>query len=74
MIVCIAEKPSVARDIAAVLGATKRKDGYIEGNGYCVTWTYGHLCSLKEPHDYDSSLKAWRMGDIPIIPESLASR
>ncbi len=69
MIVCIAEKPSVARDIAAVLGATKRKDGYIEGNGYCVTWTYGHLCSLKEPHDYDSSLKAWRMGDIPIIPE-----
>lgn len=59
----------MARDIAAVLGATKRKDGYIEGNGYCVTWTYGHLCSLKEPHDYDSSLKAWRMGDIPIIPE-----
>lgn len=69
MIVCIAEKPSVARDIAAVLGATKRKDGYIEGNGYCVTWTYGHLCSLKEPHDYDSRLKAWRMGDIPIIPD-----
>ncbi len=69
MIVCIAEKPSVARDIAAVLGATKRKDGYIEGNGYCVTWTYGHLCSLKEPHDYDSHLKAWRMGDIPIIPD-----
>ena len=51
MIVCIAEKPSVARDIAEVLGAHTRKEGYIEGNGYQVTWTFGHLCTLKEPHD-----------------------
>lgn len=52
MIVCIAEKPSVARDIADVLGAKTKKDGYIEGNGYQVTWTFGHLCTLKEPHSY----------------------
>ena len=52
MKVCIAEKPSVAREIADVLGATERKNGYIEGNGYQVTWTFGHLCTLKEPHDY----------------------
>ena len=52
MIVCIAEKPSVARDIANVLGATTSKQGYIEGNGYQVTWTFGHLCELKEPDDY----------------------
>ena len=52
MIVCIAEKPSVARDIAEVLGAHTRKEGYIEGNGYQVTWTFGHLCTLKEPHEY----------------------
>ena len=52
MIVCIAEKPSVARDIADVLGAKEKKDGYIEGNGYQVTWTFGHLCTLKEPHEY----------------------
>ena len=52
MIVCIAEKPSVARDIADVLGAREKKDGYIEGNGYQVTWTFGHLCTLKEPHEY----------------------
>ena len=51
MIVCIAEKPSVARDIADVLGAREKKDGYIEGNGYQVTWTFGHLCTLKEPHE-----------------------
>ena len=51
MIVCIAEKPSVARDIADVLGAKQKKDGYIEGNGYQVTWTFGHLCTLKEPHE-----------------------
>ena len=53
MIVCIAEKPSVARDIADVLGAKNRKEGYIEGNGYQVTWTFGHLCTLKEPHEYE---------------------
>ena len=52
MIVCIAEKPSVARDIAKILGATTARSGYIEGNGYAVTWTYGHLCTLKEPEDY----------------------
>ena len=52
MIVCIAEKPSVARDIADVLGARDKRDGYIEGNGYQVTWTFGHLCTLKEPHEY----------------------
>ena len=59
MIVCIAEKPSVARDIADVLGAKNKKDGYIEGNGYQVTWTFGHLCTLKEPHEYTPSWKAW---------------
>ena len=57
MIVCIAEKPSVARDIADVLGAKNRKEGYIEGNGYQVTWTFGHLCTLKEPHEYTPSWK-----------------
>ena len=51
MIVCIAEKPSVARDIAQVLGATRPMDGFMEGNGYQVTWTFGHLCELKEPND-----------------------
>ena len=61
MIVCIAEKPSVARDIAAVLGAKVRKEGYIEGNGYQVTWTFGHLCGLFEPHDYTPEWKAWAL-------------
>ena len=59
MIVCIAEKPSVARDIADVLGAKEKKDGYIEGNGYQVTWTFGHLCTLKEPHEYTPNWKSW---------------
>ena len=62
MIVCIAEKPSVAREIARILGATASRDGYIEGNGYQVTWTFGHLCTLKEPHDYTSQWKAWSLG------------
>ena len=57
MIVCIAEKPSVAREIARIIGATAAKNGYMEGNGYQVTWTYGHLCTLKEPHDYT---EAWK--------------
>lgn len=70
MIVCIAEKPSVARDIAKILGATHRKEGYIEGNGYCITWTFGHLCTLKEPHDYASFYKYWRLEDLPIIPNT----
>ena len=69
MIVCIAEKPSVARDIAKVLGATQSHDGYMEGNGYQVTWTYGHLCTLKEPHDYRPEWKAWAVSRLPIIPD-----
>ena len=68
MIVCIAEKPSVARDIAKVLGATQAHEGYIEGNGYQVTWTFGHLCTLKEPHDYTDQWKAWALTRLPMIP------
>ncbi len=68
MKVCIAEKPSVAREIAEVLGATQKKDGYIEGNGYQVSWTFGHLCTLKEPHDYSSDWKSWNIRFLPIIP------
>ncbi len=69
MIVCIAEKPSVAREIANVLGAHTQRQGFLEGNGYCVTWTFGHLCTLKEPHDYSANLKAWSFGSLPIIPK-----
>ena len=68
MIVCIAEKPSVARDIAKVLGANQAHDGYMEGNGYQVTWTLGHLCTLKEPHDYTDQWKAWALSRLPMIP------
>lgn len=68
MKVCIAEKPSVARDIAEVLGAKQRKDGYYEGNGFQVTWTFGHFCTLKEPHDYYEYWKYWRLEDLPMIP------
>jgi DNA topoisomerase-3 len=68
MIVCIAEKPSVARDIADILGAHEKKDGYIEGNGYQVTWTLGHLCMLKEPHEYSLQWKTWSLGSLPMIP------
>ena len=68
MIVCIAEKPSVARDIAKVLGANTARDGYMEGNGYQVTWTFGHLCTLKEPHDYTEQWKAWALSRLPMIP------
>lgn len=68
MIVCIAEKPSVARDIAEVLGAHTRREGYIEGNGYQVTWTFGHLCTLKEPHEYTPSWKSWSLSSLPMIP------
>ncbi|KEO75377.1 type IA DNA topoisomerase [Anditalea andensis] len=70
MKVCIAEKPSVAKDIAQVLGATQRKDGYYEGNGYQVTWTFGHFCTLKEPHDYTVQWKSWRLENLPMIPPS----
>ena len=68
MIVCIAEKPSVAKDIANVLGARTMRDGYIEGNGYQVTWTFGHLCELKEPHEYTPNWKAWSLSSLPMIP------
>lgn len=68
MIVCIAEKPSVAREIANVLGAKNQKDGYLEGNGYQVTWTFGHLCELKEPHEYTPVWKSWSLGQLPMIP------
>ena len=68
MKVCIAEKPSVAREIAEVLGATKKMDGYIEGNGYQVTWTFGHLCTLKEPHDYTPEWKRWALSYLPMVP------
>ena len=69
MKVCIAEKPSVARDIADILGAKSRRDGYYEGNGYCVTWVYGHLCELKEPHEYNELWKRWSLSSLPIIPQ-----
>ena len=68
MIVCIAEKPSVGRDIARIIGANVAHDGYMEGNGYQVTWTFGHLCTLKEPHDYDPWWKSWDLETLPIIP------
>lgn len=68
MKVCIAEKPSVAREIAEVLGATRKMDGYMEGNGYQVTWTFGHLCTLKEPHEYTDGWKRWSLGSLPMIP------
>ena len=68
MIVCIAEKPSVAKEIAEILGARNRKDGYFEGNGYQVTWTFGHLCTLKEPHDYTPMWQKWSLGSLPMIP------
>ena len=68
MIVCIAEKPSVARDIASVIGATSSRQGYMEGNGYQVTWTYGHLCTLKEPQDYTEMWRHWGLGALPMIP------
>lgn len=69
MIVCIAEKPSVAKDIAHVLGATSTRQGYMEGNGYQVTWTFGHLCTLKDPHDYTEMWKRWGLGSLPMIPQ-----
>ncbi len=68
MIVCIAEKPSVARDIARILGATASRDGYMEGNGYQVTWTFGHLCELKEPNDYEGNWRYWSLAALPMIP------
>lgn len=68
MIVCVAEKPSVGQDIARVLGATTRHDGYMEGNGYCVTWTFGHLCALLDPNEYNAQWKGWNLSSLPMIP------
>lgn len=70
MKLCIAEKPSVAGDIAAVVGAKNRNAGFYEGNDYCVTWVFGHLCELKEPHDYKPYWRSWSLYDLPIIPDS----
>ena len=69
MIVCIAEKPAVAREIAHVIGATRTCQGYIEGNGYQVTWTFGHLCTLKEPNDYTDQWKHWSLSALPMVPQ-----
>lgn len=69
MILCVAEKPSAGRDIAKVLGANTRHDGYLEGNGYYVTWTFGHLCALYDPHEYNEQWKGWNMSALPMIPE-----
>ena len=69
MRVCIAEKPSVAKEIASIIGAKSRMEGYYEGNGYQVTWTFGHLCTLKEPHDYFPQWKSWDMRELPMLPE-----
>lgn len=74
MKVCIAEKPSVAREIAEVLGAKTKKNGYIEGNGYQVTWTFGHLCTLKEPHEYFPEWKRWALSLLPMIPPRFGIR
>lgn len=68
MKMCIAEKPSVAKEIAAILGASARRNGYFEGNGYCVTWTFGHLCSLQEPNEYTEKWKQWNLAVLPMIP------
>lgn len=68
MKMCIAEKPSVAKEIAHVIGATVRRNGYMEGNGYCVTWTFGHLCSLQEPNEYTEKWKQWNLSVLPMIP------
>ena len=68
MILCIAEKPSVGRDIARVLGANTQRDGFMEGNGYCVSWTFGHLCALLDPHEYSEQWKGWNMSSLPMVP------
>lgn len=74
MKVCIAEKPSVAREIAAVLGANTKHDGYYEGNGYAVTYTFGHLCTLKEPNDYRPYWKSWDLNNLPMLPEKFETK
>lgn len=72
MKLCIAEKPSVAKEIATILGANLKKDGYFEGNGYWVSWTFGHLCTLKEPHDYTPIWKIWNLATLPMIPSKFS--
>ena len=74
MKVCIAEKPSVAREIASVLGANTKRDGYYEGNGYAVTYTFGHLCTLKEPNDYKPHWKSWDLNNLPMLPEKFETK
>jgi DNA topoisomerase-3 len=74
MKVCIAEKPSVAREIASVLGANTKHDGYYEGNGYLVTYTFGHLCTLKEPNDYRPYWKSWDLNNLPMLPEKFETK
>lgn len=74
MKMCIAEKPSVAKEIANIIGATTRRNGYIEGNGYWVTWTFGHLCSLQEPNEYTDKWKQWNLGCLPMIPSKFRIR
>ncbi len=74
MKVCIAEKPSVAREIASVLGATSKRDGYYEGNGYAVTYTFGHLCTLMEPNDYKPYWKSWDLNNLPMLPEKFQTK
>ncbi|RAJ16151.1 type IA DNA topoisomerase [Olleya aquimaris] len=74
MKVCIAEKPSVAREIAQVLGAKTKRDGYFEGNGYAVTYTFGHLCTLKEPNDYKPYWKSWDLNNLPMLPEKFETK
>lgn len=74
MKMCIAEKPSVAKEIANILGANTRRDGYFEGNGYCVTWTFGHLCTLQEPGEYTDKWQKWNLGALPMIPSKFRIR
>lgn len=74
MKVCIAEKPSVAREIAYIIGAKSRQDGYFEGNGYAVTWTFGHFCTLNEPNDYKPEWKKWNLNSLPILPEKFETK
>ena len=74
MKVCIAEKPSVAREIASVLGANTKHDGYYEGNGYVVTYTFGHLCTLFEPNDYKRHWKSWDLNNLPMLPEKFETK
>ena len=74
MKVCIAEKPSVAREIASVLGANTKHDGYFEGNGYFVTYTFGHLCTLKEPNDYKTHWKSWDLNNLPMLPDKFETK